>query len=68
MTLDSTTDLLRHFLATLAYRTQKALRDAPPSFGDFAAGNGIRTENLVPAHPAPAAPGRRDGKWDPKGG
>ena len=27
--------LLQHFLGALAYRTQKALRDAPPSFGDF---------------------------------
>ena len=27
--------LLRHFLAALAYRTQKALRDAPDSFADF---------------------------------
>lgn len=28
-------ELLRHFLASLAYRTQKALRDAPTDFGDF---------------------------------
>ena len=28
-------ELLRHFLATLAYRTQKALRDAPAEFGEF---------------------------------
>jgi hypothetical protein len=27
--------LLQHFLAALAYRTQKALRDAPGSFADF---------------------------------
>ncbi|HEY2975409.1 MAG TPA: hypothetical protein VGJ48_23035, partial [Pyrinomonadaceae bacterium] len=27
--------LLKHFLAALAYRTQKALRDAPPDFGSF---------------------------------
>lgn len=27
--------LLKHFLAALAYRTQKALRDAPGTFGDF---------------------------------
>jgi hypothetical protein len=27
--------LLQHFLAALAYRTQKALRDAPPDFGEF---------------------------------
>lgn len=29
--------LLRHFLAAIAYRTQKALRGAPPGFGDFRA-------------------------------
>ena len=34
---------LRHFLAALAYRTQKALRDAPPTFADFDAGQGSRT-------------------------
>ncbi len=27
--------LLQHFLAALAYRTQKALREAPSGFGDF---------------------------------
>lgn len=27
--------LLQHFLAAIAYRTQKALRDAPPSFAEF---------------------------------
>ena len=31
-------EMLRHFLAALAYRTQKALRDAPSDFGDFDAG------------------------------
>ncbi len=35
--------LLQHFLAALAYRTQKALRDAPAGFGDFLAADGIRT-------------------------
>ena len=28
-------DMLRHFLASLAYRTQKALRGAPAGFGEF---------------------------------
>lgn len=36
-------ELLRHFLAALAYRTQKALRGAPAEFGDFEAGNHSRT-------------------------
>lgn len=36
-------NLLQHFLAALAYRTQKALRGAPPDFGDFNAGSKVRT-------------------------
>ena len=32
--------LLRHFLAALAYRTQKALRGARPEFSDFRASSG----------------------------
>lgn len=28
-------NMLRHFLAALAYRTQKALRDAPPDFANY---------------------------------
>lgn len=40
--------LLRHFLAALAYRTQKALRNAPEGFGTFRAAEGVRTpEELV---------------------
>ena len=35
--------LLRHFLAALAYRTQKALRDAPDTFADFRAAPNVRT-------------------------
>ena len=35
--------LLRHFLATLAYRTDKALDGAPGDFGKFSAGQGVRT-------------------------
>ncbi|MBD0369704.1 MAG: hypothetical protein ICV60_02535 [Pyrinomonadaceae bacterium] len=35
--------LLRHFLAALAYRTQKALRDAPESFYSFRAAPRVRT-------------------------
>lgn len=35
--------LLQHFLASLAYRTQKALRDAPPEFGTFRIGPTSRT-------------------------
>ena len=35
--------MLTHFLAALAYRTQKALRDASDGFGSFAAGSDVRT-------------------------
>jgi hypothetical protein len=35
--------LLQHFLAALAYRTQKALRGAPESFADFRVGPTSRT-------------------------
>lgn len=35
--------LLRHFLAALAYRTQKALRDAPSTFADFRVAATART-------------------------
>ena len=35
--------LLRHFLASLAYRTQKALRQAPSGFGSYRPEPGVRT-------------------------
>lgn len=41
--MDDRSSLLRHFLATLAYRTQKAVREAPSDFGDFRAAEGART-------------------------
>jgi hypothetical protein len=42
--------LLQHFLATLAYRTQKALRGAPDGFADFPAGMNIRTPHELIWH------------------
>ncbi|MGA7991455.1 MAG: hypothetical protein WCC53_08505 [Thermoanaerobaculia bacterium] len=42
--------LLQHFLAALAYRTQKALRSAPPSFPDFRAGTNVRTPHELLWH------------------
>jgi hypothetical protein len=47
---DSTRALLVHFLAALAYRTQKALRDAPAEFGDFDPGNRVRTPRELVRH------------------
>lgn len=40
---DESRRLLQHFLAALAYRTQKALRDAPAGFAEFRAGPNVRT-------------------------
>ncbi len=42
--------LLQHLLATIAYRTQKALRDAPDDFGDFRAGHHVRTPHELLWH------------------
>jgi hypothetical protein len=42
--------MLRHFVAALAYRTQKALRGAPADFGTFRAADGAR----APGGPARA--------------
>jgi hypothetical protein len=41
--MDDKRSLLSHFLAALAYRTQKALRNAPAEFGDFRVGAGVRS-------------------------
>jgi hypothetical protein len=42
--------MLRHTLATLAYRAAKVLRDAPPGFAAFAAADGSRTAGQIVAH------------------
>ena len=47
---DSETLLLRHTLATLAYRGGKALRGAPAEFADFCAGQTTRTPAQILAH------------------
>jgi hypothetical protein len=41
--VDRDRELLRHFLAAIAYRTQKALREAPAHYPTFSAGNKVRT-------------------------
>ena len=43
-------ELLRHFLAALAYRAQKALRGAPDGFAEFNAGNQTRTPKELVQH------------------
>jgi len=47
---DPKRELLRHLLATLAYRGGKALRGAPESFADFHAGGATRTPAQILAH------------------
>ncbi len=47
---ESETSLLRHTVATLAYRAAKALRGAPPEFAHFKASPGTRTPAEILAH------------------
>jgi hypothetical protein len=47
---DAGRELLRHTVATLAYRGGKALRGAPADFGSFRAGEGSRTPLEILAH------------------
>ncbi len=48
--MDDKQKLLRHFLAALAYRTRKALRDAPAEYGTFRAAEGVRTPAELVRH------------------
>ena len=47
---DEKRQLLRHFLAALAYRTQKAVRDVPADFDHFRSGPGVRTPSELVCH------------------
>jgi hypothetical protein len=44
--------MLRHLVATLAYRAAKVLRDAPPGFGGFQAGPAARRPVHIVTHMA----------------
>jgi len=48
--MDPSRALLRHFLAALAYRTQKALRGAPSQYADYRAGTNVRTPHELLWH------------------
>jgi len=48
--MDRDRELLRHFLAAIAYRTQKALRDAPDHYPTFSAGHRVRTPLEILRH------------------
>jgi hypothetical protein len=47
---DPKRELLRHTLATLAYRGGKTLRGAPVGFADFQAGHGLRAPGQILSH------------------
>jgi hypothetical protein len=49
-TPDGRREMLRHTLATLAYRGGKAVRDAPEGFAQFNACEGARTPGEILAH------------------
>ena len=48
--MDDKTNLLRHTVATLAYRGGKALRGAPAEFAEFRIGETTRTPAQILAH------------------
>ena len=47
---DPQRQLLRHLLATLAYRTAKTLRGAPEGYADYQAPGGVKTPVRILAH------------------
>ncbi len=48
--MDEKRSLLVHYLAALAYRTQKTLRGAPPEFASFRAAPKVRTPHELVSH------------------
>ena len=48
--MDPKLELLRHTVATVAYRGGKAVRNAPAGFGEFRAGDDGRTAGEILAH------------------
>jgi hypothetical protein len=50
MVMDPTRELLRHMVATIAYRGGKAIRDAPEGFSAFRPGASSRSAGQILAH------------------
>ena len=48
--MDAKRELLRHTVATVAYRGAKAVRDAPATFGEFSPDESPRTAARILAH------------------
>lgn len=66
---DLSRELLRHSVATVAYRAAKATRNAPAGFADFRAGADVRTPIQIVAHMGDLydwALSLAKGKWDYK--
>lgn len=69
--VDPARQLLRHTLATLAYRAQKAVRGAPAEFAVFRVGPGSRTPGEILAHMGDlmdwaVSLARGQHRWDPQ--
>jgi hypothetical protein len=43
-------NLLRHYIATIVYRLEKAIRNAPPDYPTMRIGNGVRTPVEILSH------------------
>lgn len=50
MTQSSNRKLLLHYLASIAYHIQKAIRNAPDEYWKFSAGNNVRTPEEILIH------------------
>jgi len=64
---DAARELLRHIIATVAYRAAKATRGAPADFAEFRAAGDVRTPVQIVAHMADLyewALSLAKGKWD----
>ena len=48
--IDGNRHMMRHAVATLAYRGNKVRRDAPDGFSSFACGGGCRSAGAILAH------------------
>ena len=66
---DSARELLRHTIATVAYRAAKATRNAPADFADFRAAGDVRSPVQIVSHMGDLyewALSLAKGKWDYK--
>jgi hypothetical protein len=48
--MDHKRDMLRHFLASIAYHASKAIRDAPDGYPEIEVGAGVRTPRRILHH------------------